>query len=919
MKKAPIPNSEEQRLRKLRSYNILDTEEELVFDEITTAAATICDTPISLISLVDEARQWFKSRFGLDIEETPRDISFCGHAIMSDEVFVVEDATKENDFCDNPFVTEGLEIRFYAGAPLITPEGLRVGTLCLIDSVPKTMNESQKLMLRTLAKQVINYLELNLKNKSLEKTQKQYEEVQTITNAGYWELDLATGDTIWSKQIYEIYGIEPNTLMNKIDGISYYAEYEQERLAKMIENSIVNKVPFVGEFDFEDSQGVKKIVRSKGYPVFNNKDEPVQLIGTFQDISNLASAVMRERELFEQSRDAILTFDQSGTKLTSANQAALNLFKIKSLAEFVKVKLSDLSPKLQSSGLPSREQAQIYFKEAMENGRASFEFEYLDLESKHLYCDVLLSKVSIANESFVQATIRDITKQRETEKEHLYTLNSMKVGTWKWDIIGNELEWNESNYNVFHIRSKDFSGAYEAWEKTLHPDFKQEVVANLQNILNDPRKDVYEATFPVLANNETFYVGAKAQIIRDDSGNATRMFGINWDKTDEYLTSLELEEQKRLAYHNAKLASIGTLAASVGHEINNPMAIIRGHVSVMDSMISKDNIDLTKFKSSIEKIDNAVERAARIVRGLKSFSRNTEETFDYFDLNLLVQETMEMFKDLYKKELIEFQLDLPEHSAGYGDSGKLQQVLINLITNAKDSLEGQKDKIINITIKENENRFDVFVNDTGKGIPHNILPNIFDPFFTSKDVNKGTGIGLAICHKIIKEHGYELKARNLTVGAELSFSIPKAIVEDSKNSQILPIQEKNQLNKSSQGKILIVDDEEDLRDLLEMFVQNLGFEVVTAKDGKDAIEKYLNQPDSFQAIITDLKMPKLSGRDVVQTIYNSDKSNAPKIFILSGDIETSQNNPELAKIVEGFIPKPFQLADLEKYLKNLKN
>src|SRR5579883_725854 len=161
MMKAPLPENETQRIESLLQLKILDSPAEEAFDDLTRLASYICGTPIALISLVDTNRQWFKSKVGIEALETPRDISFCAHAILQpDEIFIVPDAMRDKRFATNPLVTSDPHVRFYAGVPLTNAERQSLGTLCVIDHVPRELTPEQVEALRTIDRQVIKQMEL---------------------------------------------------------------------------------------------------------------------------------------------------------------------------------------------------------------------------------------------------------------------------------------------------------------------------------------------------------------------------------------------------------------------------------------------------------------------------------------------------------------------------------------------------------------------------------------------------------------------------------------------------------------------------------------------------------------------------------------------------------------------------------------
>jgi len=181
---APLPENEGERMEALKSYAVLDTPKEEDYDEIVKLASDICQVPISLISLIDMNRQWFKANVGLDADETPRDVAFCTHAILTEDILIVEDALQDNRFFDNPLVTGHPDIRFYAGMPLTSSDGYKLGTLCVIDQKPRGLDELQIQALKVLSRQVMNHLDKRLKvnqlNESLLKINIQHAQLEEL-------------------------------------------------------------------------------------------------------------------------------------------------------------------------------------------------------------------------------------------------------------------------------------------------------------------------------------------------------------------------------------------------------------------------------------------------------------------------------------------------------------------------------------------------------------------------------------------------------------------------------------------------------------------------------------------------------------------------------------------------------------------
>lgn len=235
MKIAPLPENEAARLEALRKYNILDTEPEAAFESMVHLAAYICQTPIAAISLIDENRQWFKAITGLDAKETPREVAFCAHTILHDEIMVVQDAKADDRFCDNPLVCSSPDIRFYAGVPLSTTDGYHLGTLCVIDREPRVLTQEQMDAIRILADNIMAHLDLHLSHRQIRKYLDDLQLAATIFESSSEAMLVTDANnkiitinpaftTLTGYSINEVVGKDPNLLSSGKQTKEFYQE-----------------------------------------------------------------------------------------------------------------------------------------------------------------------------------------------------------------------------------------------------------------------------------------------------------------------------------------------------------------------------------------------------------------------------------------------------------------------------------------------------------------------------------------------------------------------------------------------------------------------------------------------------------------------------------------------------------------------
>lgn len=280
---------EELRLQALASYQVLDSEEEEQFNAITRLAAAICETKISVVTLIDRDRQWFKAKTGTDASETPREVSFCTHTIKSDQVLIVPDTLKHETFKSNPFVTDQPHIRFYAGAPLVNPEGYRLGALCVTGAEPKTLNPNQIEALQILSRQVSSLLELRRQSRALQQSnqtaqqgKRRYQTLVSLLPLGVIQTD-ESGEVTFVNQVWsELAGIPIEKNLGK-EWLQAFHPDDRARVSDALDHAVETMEPFTVESRIARNQEIKWVeLRFRAFPT---EGQMKGCICTAQDIS----------------------------------------------------------------------------------------------------------------------------------------------------------------------------------------------------------------------------------------------------------------------------------------------------------------------------------------------------------------------------------------------------------------------------------------------------------------------------------------------------------------------------------------------------------------------------------------------------------------------------------------------------------
>ena len=437
-----------------------------------------------------------------------------------------------------------------------------------------------------------------------------------------------------------------------------------------------------------------------------------------------------------------------------------------------------------------------------------------------------------------------------------YSAEEADGGLTYWQLTPDKYAEDEAE----QLKSLDSTGAYGPYEKEFIHKEGHLVNVRLNGFITECKSEKYIWSF---------------------IENITERVNIEREKK---------ETQGQIAL-SAKLASIGTMAAGVAHEINNPLAILYMLLEKSKHEIEMGKLDPLKL---IDQLSSGLDRIKGIVDGLRIYSRTdvNQQRREVFHAHEVIQNSVQLISTLYKSTGIEIECQLKgARDTLMGNPGQFQQVLMNLLENAKDALaekpEGQRKIVVSTVTDMGTGGQWVQVRDTGCGIPGDVQKKMFDLFYTTKPVGKGTGLGLGISHSFVQEMGGEIKVES-QVGEGTTFTMRLPVYRQDESSENKPAKDETSGSlfcPEGQGqRVLVAEDEVELAELFKMQLEEWGFQVECVHNGRQALDRLLQDPESIDILVTDLNMPTMAGDDLIKEVIAQLGERQPKIVLMSGGV-----------------------------------
>ncbi|MCG6971746.1 MAG: PAS domain S-box protein [Desulfobacterales bacterium] len=659
-----------------------------------------------------------------------------------------------------------------------------------------------------------------------------------------------------------------------------------------------------------------QILERKSRPLMRNK-EIYGRVWSFRDVTEQKQAMNalqkgeeRHRIYFENVSDVIFSIDPD--------------FRIINISPSVE-RVLGYTPKemigkpIQDLNVLDPDSLQKAFSDIMKvlsGKRIPFsQYEFISKDGARKFGEVSLSPltrngkvvamVSVARDITERKSIEDALKQSKERYRIVLEANPDPVVVY--DMEGKVIYFNKAFSNVFGWHLEECIG--QKMDDFVPTDAWPETTTMINKVTSGENFSGIE-TRRYTKEGKIIPVSISGAIYRDESGNPIGSVINLRDISDQKVLEIQLQQAQ-------KMEAIGTLAGGIAHDFNNLLMGIQGCTSLMFMDIDANHPNF----EYLHRIENYIKNATSLTKQLLGFARKGKYEIKATDVNDLVNKSSEMFGRT-KKEItihIKCQSDIWPVEV---DQFQIEQVLLNLYVNAWQAMSGTGELYIqteNIILNDKDVKaygmpsgryVKISVTDTGIGIDETIQHKIFDPFFTTKEISRGTGLGLASAYGIIKNHGGIIntdskKGEGATFNIFLPASEKKIIKEKMTHKEIL---------KGSET-VLLVDDEDIIIDVGRDLLEKLGYEVLTAKSGREAVDIYKSNREKIDIVILDMVMPKMGGADTYEKLRGADP--AVKVLLSSGYSIDGQASKILSRGCDGFIQKPFDIKSLSLEIRKI--
>ncbi|MEL6162940.1 MAG: PAS domain S-box protein, partial [Cyanobacteria bacterium J06628_3] len=922
-----VSENEASRLKALYEYEILDTAPEQTFDDLVLLAKQVAGTPIALINLVDAKRQWFKAQVGLNVSEMPRNVGFGSLCVSLGKTLVIPDTLAHERFANNPVVISEPNVRFYVGIPLVSPEGQVVGTLCAIDTVPRSISPEQIQSLEAISRLVIKQLEIRIGLNQLSDIKTEYEqakealdESESIIKSFFDSAPMMMG--IVEVRDNDILHISGNTAAANFLGltteemrnrfvsdmkippklISEWIDYYHQ--TEITQSFITFEYPF-------DTQDGSKWLKAKVSPI-ENCSENQRFAYLVDDITQRKQA--EEKLRWKQTLLRLMTsvsplafyvVENSTGNILYANERFYDIWGLEHLQKRVESgilkhedvvedfsKLTSQIPPFDISCQPDFLEKCICEDEILlPDSRTIRRFSRAIQNQENQYFARLYMFENITNRKHIEHQLR----------EQAALLDIATDAIIMRDLSHKILLWNKSAEIIYGWTEEEVIGKNA--KELLKPE-----------IYSGQHQDIYSQVLQdgswqgelrkVSKSGQEIIIESRWTLVKDEHHQPKSILTVDTDITQKK----ELEKQFLRAQ---RMESIGTLASGIAHDLNNVLSPILMSVQLLKSKSHNE-----QEISMLGIVENNAKRGANLVKQVLSFARGIEGDRTVIPVQELVGEMKQIVEQTFPKS-VSFHESIQQGLWQiWGDSTQLHQVLLNFCLNARDAMpNGGKLTISaeNIVIDNNYAQMHldakvgsyvvISVADNGVGIAQELLDRIFEPFFTTKEFGKGTGLGLSTVTGIIKGHnGFINVSSNKDIGSDFKIYLPAANTDANKKTEYL----KTPLGNGE--LILIVDDEQSIRDITLTSLEQHNYRAITANDGIEAVALYAQYKNKISGAIIDMMMPSMDGATTINTLH---KMNPSLRMIAVSGLATSEQIPfDKNSNHTAFLPKPYTAKEL---------